>query len=522
MGDERESTGAHYEDVFAALPGMYLLLSPELTILDASEGYLQATMTSREQIVGRGMFEAFPDNPDDPNATGEANLRASLERVLADRSPDVMAVQRYDVRRPEADGGGFEERFWSPQNVPVLAADGAVACIVHRAEDVTESRRLQGASEQLARDVEHGSDLTRLIIERAHNAFVSMDQTGRITEWNPSAERIFGWSREDALGRAVHEVVIPARYRQAHLQGLERFFATGEGPVLNKTIEIEAAHRDGLEFTVALTISSIELDGEYSFHAFIQDISGRKEHEAERERHAAELALANEQLAAADRLKDQFLAMASHEMRTPLTAITGFTSTMQNMSKELSEDQKQDFLSIIDTQTNRLQRLVDDLLTLARIESGVLQARAEPIPVALALKQTVRELGAQNIAIACPPRLTALADPDQVQQILTNFLGNAIKYGAEPIELSAQPIDGSVEIRVCDHGHGVAADFIPHLFERFARARSSSAQIKGTGLGLSITRGLAHAQGGGTWYEPNSPHGACFCVRLPLAASARK
>src|ERR1700754_3909238 len=99
--------------LFEAAPGAYLVLSPELTILAASDAYLQATMTARAAIVGRPLFDVFPDNPDDPSADGVANLRASLGRVLALRRPDRMGIQRYDIRRPEAEGGAFEERFWS-------------------------------------------------------------------------------------------------------------------------------------------------------------------------------------------------------------------------------------------------------------------------------------------------------------------------------------------------------------------------------------------------------------------------
>ncbi|HEY6708006.1 MAG TPA: hypothetical protein VJB61_10475, partial [Actinomycetota bacterium] len=113
-----------FESLFQAAPGSYLVLDPDLVIVAVSDAYLRDTMTVRERVVGRGLFEVFPDNPDDPGATGESNLRASLERVRRDHVPDTMALQQYDIRRPEADGGGFEVRFWSPVNSPVLEPDG--------------------------------------------------------------------------------------------------------------------------------------------------------------------------------------------------------------------------------------------------------------------------------------------------------------------------------------------------------------------------------------------------------------
>lgn len=126
--------------VLDAVPGCYMILSPEPVIVAVTDAYLRATMTERAKIVGQHLFTVFPDNPDAPTATGEANLRASIGRAIATRRPDTMAIQKYDVRRPD---GTFEERHWSPVNTPVLDASGAVSCIVHSAEDVTDQVRTQ-------------------------------------------------------------------------------------------------------------------------------------------------------------------------------------------------------------------------------------------------------------------------------------------------------------------------------------------------------------------------------------------
>jgi signal transduction histidine kinase/DNA-binding response OmpR family regulator len=129
--------------LFESAPGLFLVLNPDLTIIAVSDAYLRATKTERPTILGRGLFEVFPDNPDDPAATGTRNLRASLERVLHTRAADTMAVQKYDIPRPASEGGGFEERYWSPLNTPVLTSGGAVKYVIHRVEDVTEFVRLK-------------------------------------------------------------------------------------------------------------------------------------------------------------------------------------------------------------------------------------------------------------------------------------------------------------------------------------------------------------------------------------------
>ena len=127
-----------FRTLFESVPGSYLVLLPDFTIIAVTDAYLKATMTTRENILGRGLFDVFPDNPQDPNATGVSNLRASLQRVLKNKVADTMAVQKYDIRQPQSEGGGFEERHWSPVNSPVLGSGQNLIYIIHRVEDVTE------------------------------------------------------------------------------------------------------------------------------------------------------------------------------------------------------------------------------------------------------------------------------------------------------------------------------------------------------------------------------------------------
>jgi anti-anti-sigma regulatory factor len=146
-------TPDHLRRLFDAAPGCYLVLSPDLTIVAATDAYLAATLTKRADIVGRPLFEVFPDNPDDPGADGVANLRASLQRVSSRRMVDRMAVQKYDVRKPAAEGGGFEERYWRPENRPVLGEDGGIALILHCVEDVTDHVRARDRMREMSTPV---------------------------------------------------------------------------------------------------------------------------------------------------------------------------------------------------------------------------------------------------------------------------------------------------------------------------------------------------------------------------------
>lgn len=164
-------TPLDFKTLFEQAPSLFLILraEPKFTILGASDAYLKATMTKRENIVGRDLFEIFPDNPDDPQATGTSKLAASLQRVLTSKSSDAMAVQKYDIRRPESEGGGFEERFWSPCNSPVLSSEGQILYVIHRVEDVTDFIRVsrqKEAQQEISEDLRKRNEVMELEILR--------------------------------------------------------------------------------------------------------------------------------------------------------------------------------------------------------------------------------------------------------------------------------------------------------------------------------------------------------------------
>lgn len=202
---EADAVGPDFRALFEATPNLYLILDPSLKIVAVNDAYCRATMTVREEIVGRGLFEVFPDNPDDPAASGVNNLKASLHRVLDLRLPDAMAVQKYDIARPESEGGGFEERFWSPLNSPVLDAKGAVKWIVHRVEDVTALVRSEAERQQSERTIaalRESSGFFDTVIENIPAMIVVKDAIDlRFVLINRTGEEWTGIPRSEWLGK---------------------------------------------------------------------------------------------------------------------------------------------------------------------------------------------------------------------------------------------------------------------------------------------------------------------------------
>jgi PAS domain S-box-containing protein len=255
-----------FEALFEAAPSPFLVVtSPDYMIIAVNDEYLRATMTERAAIVGRPLFEVFPDNPDVPTASGPPELRASLARVVAGRCTDDMPVVRYDIRRPSALGGGFEEHWWKPRNAPVLGTDGEVVCIIHHVVDVTARVRAETALRE--REAKY-----RAIVENAGEGITISSTNGLITFVNKQMAEMLGYEVDEMLGRPSVDFTFPDwenRVHEANVQVREN--GTLEG-------DFKLRRKDGSPLWTHFTgVRLIDEQGEHVANlALHTDISGRR------------------------------------------------------------------------------------------------------------------------------------------------------------------------------------------------------------------------------------------------------
>jgi PAS domain S-box-containing protein len=235
-------------------------------------------MTAREQILGMGIFDAFPDDPDDRAANGVAMLRDSLGRVLAEKRPHRMATQRYPIRRPDSEGGGFEERFWSPLNTPVLGDHGRVAYIIHRVEDVTELVQLKRTNLEQERELRAASVRSlnySKLLDTAPDAIVVAGDDGRIQLVNLQAEVMFGYAREALVGQPL-DILIPERFHAQHVAHLSRYFTQPSARPMGSGLQLYGRRKDGSELPIEVSLSPHQDEHGLTVSASIRDITERQ------------------------------------------------------------------------------------------------------------------------------------------------------------------------------------------------------------------------------------------------------
>ena len=495
--------------LFEASPDKYLILAPDLTIIGVTEAYLRATLTERAAIVGRHLFDVFPDNPNEQDATGTDNLGASLARVLARKLPDAMAIQKYDIERPPEQGGGFEERYWSPINTPLLDAGGEVSCIIHRVEDVTEFVRLKHAANghaslsqrermeadalNRAQDVQSANrqldairtaleDRHRQIMERALDGFLTVSDSGLVRDANPAAEKIFGVAAGGLKGRQIDNLIPASRRAGAPIietveHGQPLRVAIGDNPRRHLEVLFSSRTPQGDEEIVTLRLHD----------------------ETDR-------ILLEDQLRQAQKLEavGKLTGGLAHDFNNLLTVIT---STIDILREGVADRPKLAMLAgAIDEAAERGAQLTQRLLAFSRqqpLKPSAVDVNALVDRSAAMLRRTLGDAITVEAAVA-RDAWPALVDPGQVEDALLNLAINArdampgggrIIIETRNVTLDEDYAAANLDVApgdylaliMTDNGQGMTPAVLERVFEPFFTTKDVG---RGSGLGLSMVYGF--------------------------------
>jgi PAS domain S-box-containing protein len=378
-------------------------------------------------------------------------------------------------------------------------------------------------------------------VESSHDAIAGMATGGEVLSWNAGAERLFGYTAEEMIGKPV-AALVPAE-RQHELRTVARRLIAGEGVEEHQS---RGLRKDGTEVDVSLTVSPIRdsLRRVTGAAVIARDITQTKrqqsqlqnllakERVARADAEAAHQALSeqNERLRELDRLKDEFISLVSHELRTPLTSIRGYLELLlDGGAGELSDDQSR-FLAVVDRNSRRLMHLVGDLLFLAQVEAGKLALELGEVDLddivaesVEAAKPVADEKGIElRTSLASIPKM--VGDRSRLAQVLDNLVSNALKFttegGAVDVRVSAQ--NGDALIEVVDTGIGIAPQEHALLFDRFFRSSEATERaIPGTGLGLTIVKAIVERHRGSIEVESAEGAGTTMRIRLPVREPQR-
>ena len=399
---------------------------------------------------------------------------------------------------------------------PIRNRDGSLFGVVLVFRDVTEQRKAHEAREQLA-----------AIVEYSGEAIATKNLDGIIQTWNASAEKLFGYPRDEIIGKPVTILIPPERLSEE-----EEILSRIRRGLPAERLETIRLKKDGTPVSVSVTVSPIkDPDGEViGASKLIQDITARTRIERERHELFAREQVLRAQAEAAGRMKDEFLATISHELRTPLSAILGW-ATMLDKDK-LDPAIFNRGLDSIKRNAKAQAQLIEDLLDVSRIISGKVHLDIQPVVLtaivdaALDSVRPAAEAKSIRLKISIDPSAENLrADPGRLQQVIWNLLSNSLKFTASggSVTVIAQREASMVAISVRDSGEGIKSEFLPFVFDRFQQADSSvTRRHGGLGLGLSITRHLVELHGGTVEaHSEGEGRGATFTVKLPIPAVNR-
>lgn len=417
-------------------------------------------------------------------------------------------------RRQVAHDVGLRHGFAFPVRVRgVVAAVMETFAADVKEVDPAEAEFLEGTGHQLGSFIERIDSRRAVarsearktgILQAAVDAIVTADEDGRIIEFNPAAETLFGRRREEVIGRRIVDMLVPRELKEQHQTGLDRYLATGEARILGHRVRTQAAHADGSTVPVELTVTEIRLEGKPMFTAFVRDLTRERE---------------------AETARDRFLEILSHELRTPVTSIYGGAKLLARAS--LEPEQQLELVEDVSAEADRLYRLVEDLIILARAERVTTPTTMEPVSLDRLVERVVTAIrprwpSVEFQFVSTSPGPPVDGDETYIEQVLRNLLTNAAKYAESGRLIEIEVAHDELEsiVRVLDRGPGIDLNEVERLFEIDYRSPKTRGLAQGSGIGLFVARWLIESMGGRIWARARPGGGSEFGFTLRSADAA--
>jgi PAS domain S-box-containing protein len=487
------------------------------TSFNVSHAAVMRAQYGTEIAIGASMLECMTVESDRSRAA------ADHERVMAGEAFSFEVLVGERARR---------QTWLQVSHSPIRDTEGTVIGVATFNLDITERKT--------AEDALRTSELSmRAITDSTQDAIVMMDPGGRVSFWNPGAERMFGYASAEVIGLDLHDLFAPARFQEAFRAAYPAFLLTGQGDAVGRLVDLDGVRRDGTEFPVQVSLSSVNLDGSWYAVGVLRDSTERKA--AERDLWTANSALegavvrANEMAARAEvanQAKGEFLANMSHEIRTPMNGVIGMTGLLLDTPLDASQRR---YAETVRASGESLLALISDILDFSKIEAGKLDLEYLDFDlhtmlddVASALAFRAHGKGLEFICSAAPDVPAFLSgDPGRLRQVLLNLAGNALKFTHEGevavrVTLDAESETGVVlRFSVRDTGIGIPVSKQGLLFQKFSQADASTTRrFGGTGLGLAISKQLVELMGGEIGLASEAGRGSEFWFTARLGRLA--
>jgi two-component system, LuxR family, sensor kinase FixL len=489
---------AHFQDLFDNTHDLIHFASMDGRILKVNPAWAKALRIEAGQVAGKSIYEFI--SPDCRERYKE----------YRDRMIDRRTVTEIEFELINKSGNR-------------ISVEGQIGCVYQHGVPIYTRGVFKNVTFKKLAEVAVGKNQRRLnaFLNSAPSAVIIIDSGQIVLEWNPRAEEIFGFQATEVFGRPLADIIIPVQYREAHANGMARFLKTGEGPVLNKTIEVSALHKDGHEFPVNLSISSVKLEQDWLFIAFISDITEYKL--LQKEVIKKEAALLQSKIL--NDKKDEFLSMASHELKTPLTSLKAYVQLMEKNSVAQPQLAGK-FVGKASGYIKKLETLISDLLDVSKIKTGKLSFNIEKFSFKEFLKETIEGLQhttqSHHLIIAESVGAVCKADRIRLEQVVQNLVSNAIKFSPEATDviIGSRMRAGMLEVYIQDQGIGISQENIDNLFERFYRVEGAEVKFPGLGIGLYIAKEIIERHRGKLWVESEAGKGSTFYFTLPVTGES--